>query len=123
LPFLNDFPLTLAILSLDRLLWFEDALDNHAFVRLEERLSLGLLGCRLGGGGFFELLECLGFGLRSGSAAILLTTSLVLLLLDPLNGACEPFLSGLCGWLFPWWCCRLLRLVPGLACFDLFLYS
>lgn len=123
MPFLNDFPLALAILSLDRLLWFEDALDNHAFVRLEERPSLDLLGCRLCSGGLLELLECLGFVILGVAATVRLTTSLVLLLLDPLNGACEPLLGGLGRRLLPWRCCLLLRLVPGLACFDLFLYG
>jgi len=102
LPFLNDFPLTLAILSLDRLLWLEDALDNHAFVSLEERLSLDLLGCRLSGGGFLELGKRLGFLILGGAATVRLATSLVLLLLDPLDGACEPLLSGLGRWLLPW---------------------
>ena len=123
MPFLNDFPLTLAILSLDRLLWFEDALDNHAFVRLEERLSLDRLGCRLCSGGFLELLERLGFVILGVAATVRLTTSRVLLLLDPLDGAGEPLLGGLGRRLLPWRCCLLLRLVPGLAYFRLFLYG
>lgn len=123
MPFLNDFPLTLAILSLDRLLWFEDALDNHAFVRLEERLSLDRLGCRLCSGGLLELLERLGFVILGVAATVRLTTSRVLLLLDPLDGAGEPLLGGLGRRLLPWRCCLLLRLVPGLAYFRLFLYG
>lgn len=123
LPFLDDFPLTLAILSLNCLLWFEDALDDHAFIRLDEGLWLGLLGWRLCVGSLVELLEHLGFILLGVDATILLSTALVLLLLHSLNGAGEPLLSGLRSRLLLWRCCLLLRFVPGLAFFDLFLYS
>lgn len=120
ITFANDLPLAQAIISCDGLLGLEDALDDHSSLWLDRVLRLALGRC-LGFGLLLDLGVDLGFLLLSGEAASLLGSA-VLPSLNSLEGVGETLPCGRRRFLLRW-LRRLLRFVPELAFFDLFLYS
>lgn len=118
--FAHDLPLTKAIISCDGLLGLEDVLDDHARLCFDRLLHLSL-GWDFSLSGLLDLGVDLGFLLLSGEAASLLRSA-VLPSLNSLERVGKTLSRGR-GRLLLRRVRRLLRLVPELAFFDLFLYG
>lgn len=118
--FAHDLPLTKAIISCEGLLGLEHVLDDHARLCFDLLFHLSL-GWGFSLSGLLDLGVDLGFLLLSGEAASLLRSA-VLPSLNSLERVGKTLSRGR-GRLLLRRVRRLLRLVPELAFFDLFLYG